>query len=384
MTIAIGHLGELIRAYVDGGEKWGLDSRLRHRDKPLNTMGPVVAILDRLPEQFLVLNGDILTDLSYSAMLDAHAAGDAPLTIATYRRQVNVDFGVLEVEAGKVVGFVEKPTLGLRSEHGRLRRVAITLADYPVGEPLGLRSTRPGPAGEAGTPASYPFDGYWLDIGRPEDYDRANAEFAWAAFRAAAGFLSGTRGRLGRERLHRKVGGRGDAGAPRSSSGRRRAGDSAAGIWRPRWLDLDLLAGDGSAERSCGAGSRLDRELHRGDRWVGRVDAAQRCRHRAAAGGHCVRSGVTARLVHLGSAAEYGAGVERRASRPSPPGPGPSALRSAKLAATELVTAATRGAGRTDAVVLRVFNAVGARHARGHAARPALRTLTLAVAGPRR
>ena len=95
ITIAIGHLGELIRAYVGSGEKWGIDVDYATEDKPLSTMGPVVAVLDRLPEQFLVLNGDILTDLSYAALLDAHAASDAPITIATYRRQVDVDFGVL-------------------------------------------------------------------------------------------------------------------------------------------------------------------------------------------------------------------------------------------------------------------------------------------------
>jgi mannose-1-phosphate guanylyltransferase len=178
ITIAIGHLGELIRAYVDGGEKWGLEVDYATEDKPLGTMGPVVSILDRLPEQFLVLNGDILTDLSYSAMLDSHAAGDAPLTIATYRRQVDVDFGVLSVEAGKVVGFVEKPKLDYDVSMGVYAVSRSALADYPVGEPLGFDQLVLDLLAKGRNPASYPFGGYWLDIGRPEDYDRANAEFA--------------------------------------------------------------------------------------------------------------------------------------------------------------------------------------------------------------
>jgi len=111
VTIAIGHLGELIRAYVGTGEQWGLEVDYATEDKPLSTMGPVVALLDKLPDQFLVLNGDILTDLSFASLLEAHAASDAPLTIATYHRQVDIDFGVLTVEAGRVVGFVEKPKL---------------------------------------------------------------------------------------------------------------------------------------------------------------------------------------------------------------------------------------------------------------------------------
>jgi mannose-1-phosphate guanylyltransferase len=177
ITIAIGHLGELIRAYVGNGEQWGLDVDYATEDEPLGTMGPVVAILDRLPEQFLVLNGDILTDLSYSALFGAHAASDAPLTIATYRRRVDVDFGVLTVEAGKVVGFVEKPILDYEVSMGVYAVSRSALARYRAGEPLGFDRLVLDLLAAGRNPASYAFDGYWLDIGRPEDYDRANAEF---------------------------------------------------------------------------------------------------------------------------------------------------------------------------------------------------------------
>ena len=178
ITIAIGHLGELIRAYVGNGDKWGLDVDYATEDKPLSTMGPVVAILDRLPEQFLVLNGDILTDLSYAALLDAHEASDAPITIATYSRHVDVDFGVLTVEAGKVVGFVEKPKLDYEVSMGVYAVSRSTLAGYPAGEALGFDRLVLDLLARGRNPASYSFGGYWLDIGRPEDYDRANAEFA--------------------------------------------------------------------------------------------------------------------------------------------------------------------------------------------------------------
>ena len=178
ITIAIGHLGELIRAYVGKGEKWGLDVDYATEDQPLSTMGPVVAIRDRLPEQFLVLNGDILTDLSYSALLEAHAASEAPLTIATYRRHVDVDFGVLTLDRGKVVGFVEKPRLNYDVSMGVYAVSRSTLSDYPVGEPLGFDRLVLDLLAKGRNPASYSFDGYWLDIGRPEDYDRANSEFA--------------------------------------------------------------------------------------------------------------------------------------------------------------------------------------------------------------
>jgi len=178
ITIAIGHLGELIRAYVGTGEQWGLHVDYATEPKPLNTMGPVVSILDRLPERFLVLNGDILTDLSYSKLLEAHEASDAPITIATYRRQLDVDFGVLTVQGGKVVGFVEKPKLNYEVSMGVYAVSRSTLATYPAGEALGFDRLVLDLLAAGRNPASYLFEGYWLDIGRPEDYDRANAEFA--------------------------------------------------------------------------------------------------------------------------------------------------------------------------------------------------------------
>jgi len=177
VTIAIGHLGELIRAYVGSGEQWGIEVDYATEAKPLSTMGPVVAILDKLPEQFLVLNGDILTDLSFSALLDAHSASDSQLTIATYHRQVDIDFGVLTVEAGRVVGFVEKPTLNYQVSMGVYAVSRSALAGYPAGEALGFDRLVLDLLAAGRNPASYAFDGYWLDIGRPEDYDRANSEF---------------------------------------------------------------------------------------------------------------------------------------------------------------------------------------------------------------
>lgn len=178
VTIAIGHLGELIRAYVGSGEQWDLEVDYATETRPLGTMGPVVAILDRLPDRFLVLNGDILTDLRFSALLDAHAASDAPLTIATYRRKVEIDFGVLTVESGRVVAFREKPSLDYEVSMGVYALSHATLEPYPVGEPLGFDRLVLDLLAAGRMPAAYPVEGYWLDIGRPEDYDRANAEFA--------------------------------------------------------------------------------------------------------------------------------------------------------------------------------------------------------------
>lgn len=176
-TIAIGHLGHIIRAYVGNGARWGLRVGYSTEDSPLGTMGPLLTMMDRLPEHFLVMNGDVLTDLDYADVLTSHRASQAPLTIATYAREVNIDFGVLTTDSQRVVAFTEKPSIDYRVSMGVYGVSRDTLAPYTPGLPLGfdelvldlLKSETP--------PHAYDFDGYWLDIGRPDDYDRANAEF---------------------------------------------------------------------------------------------------------------------------------------------------------------------------------------------------------------
>ncbi|HEX2419360.1 MAG TPA: nucleotidyltransferase family protein, partial [Micromonosporaceae bacterium] len=111
-TLAIGHLGSLIRAFVGDGSRWGLSVTYAEEDRPLSTIGPLFNILDQLPEHFLAMNGDVLTNLNYADLLQCHIAGEAPLTVAAYQRKVKIDFGCLETNnQGTIVGFTEKPTL---------------------------------------------------------------------------------------------------------------------------------------------------------------------------------------------------------------------------------------------------------------------------------
>ena len=92
VTLAIGHLGELIRSYVGDGSRWGVQVDYgMPEEMPLGTMGPVLRVLDRLPENFLVMNGDVLTDLDYADLMLRHAESGSPLTVATFQRQERID-----------------------------------------------------------------------------------------------------------------------------------------------------------------------------------------------------------------------------------------------------------------------------------------------------
>ncbi|MFI8930211.1 NDP-sugar synthase [Streptomyces sp. NPDC053474] len=176
-TIAIGHLGHIIRAYVGNGSRWNLRIGYSTEESPLGTMGPLLTMLDRLPEHFLVMNGDVLTDLDFADVLRSHQESKAPLTIATYPREVHIDFGVLTTEERRVVAFTEKPSVDYRVSMGVYGVSRDTLAPYTPGLPLGFDELVLDLLKTENPPHAYAFDGYWLDIGRPDDYDRANAEF---------------------------------------------------------------------------------------------------------------------------------------------------------------------------------------------------------------
>jgi NDP-sugar pyrophosphorylase family protein len=177
VTLAVGHLGHLIRAFVGDGGAWGLRVDYTTEESPLGTIGPLLMMRDRLPDDFLVMNGDILTDLGFARLLEGHTAAGAALTIATYPRLVNIDFGVLKTEDGHITEFAEKPTLDYRVSMGVYAVSRTALARYTAGLPLGFDELILDQLAEGRPPREHRFDGYWLDIGRPDDYDRANAEF---------------------------------------------------------------------------------------------------------------------------------------------------------------------------------------------------------------
>jgi NDP-sugar pyrophosphorylase family protein len=177
-TLAIGHLGHLIRAYVGDGSQWGLDSvDYATEESPLGTIGPLLHLRERLPETFVVMNGDVLTDLDYADLLARHREAGAELTVATYARQVQIDFGVLTSERGRIVDFAEKPTMDYNVSMGVYAMTASVLDRYTAGLPLGFDELVLDMLARGQGPDEYRFDGRWLDIGRPDDYDRANAEF---------------------------------------------------------------------------------------------------------------------------------------------------------------------------------------------------------------
>ena len=177
VTLAINHLGRLIRAFAGDGSRWGLRIEYVEESVPLSTVGPLFCIKNDLPDEFLVMNGDILTDLDYGDLLHSHALSGGPLTVATAARQSKVDFGVLTIADDKIIGFTEKPSMRYWVSMGVYGMSRKTLEPYPAGLAFGFDQLVLDLLSRNEHPVTYPFDGFWLDIGRPEDYDEANSSF---------------------------------------------------------------------------------------------------------------------------------------------------------------------------------------------------------------
>jgi NDP-sugar pyrophosphorylase family protein len=177
ITICTGYLHQLIHAYLNGISSIGLDISYTHEPEPLGTIGPL-RLIPELDENFLVMNGDILTDLNFSAFMDAHAKRRAIATIATYKRDANIDFGVLDKDQNnKIVAFREKPTYHFNVSMGVYAFTRRVLEHVPEKGPFGFDQLMYALIDAKADLFSYPFDGYWLDIGRPDDYARSIEEF---------------------------------------------------------------------------------------------------------------------------------------------------------------------------------------------------------------
>jgi NDP-sugar pyrophosphorylase family protein len=177
ITLAVNHQADLFRAFFGNGEKWGIkiDYSLEHM--ALSTMGPLKLIHD-LPEHFLVMNGDILSDVDYRGFLDTHAREDRLFSISAAKREQRIDYGVLRSDDGRrLTGFEEKPCFPFMVSMGIYAVSRRVLEVIPENQAYGFDHLVLEYLRRNEVVNIVPHDGYWLDIGRPDDYQRAVEEW---------------------------------------------------------------------------------------------------------------------------------------------------------------------------------------------------------------
>lgn len=178
ITLAVNHQADLLKSYFGDGSRWGLKIDHSLEEVPLGTMGPLRLIED-LPEDFLVMNGDVLSDLDFRQLFNDHLVSKSLFTISSSLREQNVDYGVLHVSGErKLSGFQEKPKLSYEVSMGVYVVNRQVLTSIPAGVPYGFDNLMLDLLAAGKSVNVRRHDGYWRDIGRPDDYMQAIDEFA--------------------------------------------------------------------------------------------------------------------------------------------------------------------------------------------------------------
>lgn len=176
--LTVGHLGALLQTYFQDGKKLGVRISYSYEDHPLGTAGPLALVQHRLTETFLVTNGDVLTTLDMNDLVRYHRTSGAAATIAMHERQVKVDLGVLHFDDSyELTNYTEKPTYDFHVSMGIYVFEPRVLQFIPENEYLDFPDLVLQLIRSEEKVVGYPFNGYWQDLGRPDDYEQAALDF---------------------------------------------------------------------------------------------------------------------------------------------------------------------------------------------------------------
>lgn len=175
--ITIGYLGHLIRALCGDGAQWDMNINYSEEPEPLGTVGPLHLIRDQLDETFLVLNGDLVTDLDLRAFQTFHKGHGGLVSVAVFNKDVNIDLGVIENTQGRIHTFREKPTMQFQVSMGVYFMEPGVLDLIPKGVPFGFDDLMHAMLEKDLPVHVFEHHGCWMDIGRPEDFLRAQEVF---------------------------------------------------------------------------------------------------------------------------------------------------------------------------------------------------------------
>lgn len=175
--IATHYREDKIRGHFGDGKKFGVDIQYVREDRPLGTAGSL-GLVERTRAPMLIMNGDILTDVNFRAMLDFHRENRAALTVAVRKYDVGIPYGVVECEGCEVKRIAEKPTHQFLVNAGIYLLEPVELGDMLEGTRVDMTDVIERLIARGRKVVSFPVMEYWLDVGRPADYEKAQEDLA--------------------------------------------------------------------------------------------------------------------------------------------------------------------------------------------------------------
>jgi len=176
-VIALNYKGDIIRKYFGNGLTMGVDISYLEENRQLGTAG-ALGLLNRAPnESFFVMNADILTLVNFESLMDFHIRNGADATMCIREYGMEVPYGVVRLNKDTIVSIEEKPIQQFYVNAGIYVLTPETLNLIPKGLPLDMTGLFEQAVEKGMNTLSFPIREFWMDIGKPEDYERANLDY---------------------------------------------------------------------------------------------------------------------------------------------------------------------------------------------------------------
>lgn len=175
ITVSTHFMPEKIHEHFADGSRFGVALNYVHESEPLGTAG-ALGLLETIEEPTLLVNGDLLTRVDFAAMLRFHRTHGANLTVGVRQFDLEVPYGVLDREGPLIKRVREKPKYHFLVNAGIYMLDAEAQRRVPKGRRYDMTDLMEALIGEGRRVASFPIMEYWLDIGRPNDYEKAQSD----------------------------------------------------------------------------------------------------------------------------------------------------------------------------------------------------------------
>lgn len=174
VRLAVGYHAEYIKVFLSGKEKYNGKLEFSKEDIPLGTAGPLKIIEEKLKDNFIVVNGDTLSDINYKDFFEFHNRSGRIATIALFKKKTKIDLGIIELDDNdEVVRYIEKPSYEHYVSTGIYAFNPKVLSYIKPGEKVDFPEIVKRMLANNEKIGKYFIDGYWMDLGRQEDYEEA-------------------------------------------------------------------------------------------------------------------------------------------------------------------------------------------------------------------
>jgi NDP-sugar pyrophosphorylase family protein len=177
IILAVHYKSDLFESYFGDGSKFGIRIRYSKEKQRLGTAGPLKLAAPYLSEPFLVMNGDILTNMDFTKLRRFHERNEADFTLVTKKIQLPLHYGVVDKDGDRILGIQEKPIVESEISSGIYFLNTAVLDSIPDGERFDMTDLMRDLITAGKSLYAYPLEDYWLDIGQMEDYQQAQKDF---------------------------------------------------------------------------------------------------------------------------------------------------------------------------------------------------------------